>query len=314
MSEEKLTLVAPGALGTCWYGKYHYMEPFVGCAHDCIYCYAKFRSPVTDKLNELKANFSKPVPIMEPEKLLKEIKKAANSGEISILKLSRYTDIFNPEFVKNGLSYEILKVLAESKVNRIIITTKGAPDQKIIDLMIANKAKFSYNVVVKPAAKIKMEGEIATVAQRLAAAEQLNKAGVLTTIHMDPLIPGYEDDREAVLKLLKTLKSHGINRVMFSYLLVNGPMIERMKKLLGEEFTAKLLEHYDQRSVKVLPKNDETFYLSMKSDLKVKSAEMIASLLTEQGFDFVLCSLKCGKGEVQVNTKVCNLCDGKFYA
>ena len=31
-------------------------NPVTGCKHGCPYCYARFRSPVTDKLAELKTD------------------------------------------------------------------------------------------------------------------------------------------------------------------------------------------------------------------------------------------------------------------
>ena len=52
MAEESLELFSPGCLGTCWYGKYHYVEPWAGCSHGCQYCYARLRTPVIDKLRD----------------------------------------------------------------------------------------------------------------------------------------------------------------------------------------------------------------------------------------------------------------------
>ncbi|KKU12116.1 MAG: hypothetical protein UX17_C0056G0002 [Parcubacteria group bacterium GW2011_GWC2_45_7] len=149
---ETLELFVPGCIGTCWYGKYHYMEPWAGCAHDCPYCYARFRSPVKNSVKNLGASFNGPRPLFPEAELLDRIEKEANSGKINILKLCRFTDMFTPEFVENGLAFKVLSVLVKSKVKRIIITTKGLPDAKLLGLIAANPEKFSYNAAVRPSA------------------------------------------------------------------------------------------------------------------------------------------------------------------
>lgn len=308
---ETITLVAPGCLGTCWHGKYHYIEPYCGCAHDCVYCYAKSRPSVTAKLAELKTEFQNPVPMLPESELLNRIKDAACSGDLKIVKLSRFTDIFSPPFDTNGLAFKILETLAASKVGRIIITTKGAPSPETIALISANKEKFSYNVVAKPDCGLKFEKNVPPLEQRLKAAGQLCASGVKTTIHFDPLVPGFEDRPEMLNPLLDRLAAHGLKRVMFSYLLLNAKILAAMRTELGDAFAERLVSEFDSKEIQMLPNQEDTFYASMKPALKDKSVRTIAALLEKKGFDFVLCSLKSGRNAAACGSK---LCDGSFYA
>ena len=308
-----MELFAPGCLGTCWYGKYHYMEPYIGCGFNCLYCYARFREQVSAEVQARASRFDRPVTVLPLAKLLSEIKKTADSGAVETVKLSRFTDIFSPPFDKDGTAVEILRVLAQSKVKRIIITTKGLPSREAVELMAQYPAKFSYNAAAKPRGEYRLEQCPENVRERLEAAAEVQKSGVLTTIHMDPLLVGVEDTEELLAPFFDGLAALGLKRVMFSYLLVNSQIAELINKTLTPAQAKTLLERYDGELAKVLPRQDDTAYLNLKPELKAESVKRVARLLTERGFDFVLCSLKSGK-ESDAKHAGCPLCDGKFYA
>lgn len=312
---EKIALFTPGCLGTCWYGKYHYLEPWAGCEHDCDYCYARYRSAVTAKLGELGTCFDKPLPLTNPGALLEDIRARLAQGDIKILKLSRYTDLFTPRHVASGLAARILDVLAKSPIDRAIITTKGLPDAACIEAMGAHKAKFSYNPVFKPAAPVTLEQHIAPLADRLRAATRIQSLGVRVTVHIDPIVPGIEDDETAVRELLNTLMANGLRRVMFSTLLLTEPMVEDMRKRIGSEYTERILSHFAvEASRQLLPKQGETTYIELKPEAKQRIVDLYSRLLRELGFDFVLCGLKSASKGLRVDRATCPVCDGTFYA
>ena len=311
---EELKLFKPGCIGTCWYGKYHYLEPWAGCGHDCLYCYARFRGEVKNSLAKLKTGFNAPKPLFKESRLIEEIGKEAASGRIKILKLCRYTDIFTPSFAAGGLSHEIISSLVSSKVDRIIITTKGIPASNTLELIKKNKDKFSYNIIAKPGFKPALEKSVCSIEERLQAAAFLAGAGVLTTVHMDPLIPGCEDREEAVAAHLKKLKKYRLKRVMFSYLLLNAPAFSLMKSCAGDEFAAELASYYDDKVFEILPGQEETRYSLCRPEFRQKSIDMISRHLSAMGFEFVLCSLKNLKGPVKIDRGLCKICDGNFYA
>lgn len=309
--KEKLTLFAKGCIGSCWHGSYHYLEPWAGCGHDCAYCYARSRSAVRKELVRLETPFEVPRPLFEESELASRIKTETGKGGISTLKLSRYTDIFTPAFVSSGLSGEIIKILAGSRVKRIIITTKGVPDKKTLELIKSCPGRFSYNVVAKPEGGAFLEEKVPPPEPRLEAASYLSKAGVLTTVHMDPLLPGFDDAEDAVAAHLKRLEKKGLKRVMFSYLLLNGSTLASIKERAGESFSARLASVYKDIPGRVISGQGETDYSSCRAGLLKKSAEIISKLLSEGGFEFAVCSLK--SAAAAGGDKKC-LCDGKFYA
>lgn len=319
--EEKVTLLAPGSLGTCWYGKYHYLEPWVGCQHNCPYCYARSRVAVNNTLNYLQAKFDDPALLYPADELLRRIYEEANSGQINILKLSRYTDIFTPKFVEDGLSLEILKILATSPVKRIIITTKGLPSDEIIDLLGRYRQKFSYNAAFSPSVMLKKNPlanfvkNLKPWPKRLQAAQEICQSGCLTTIHLDPFIAQIDDSDAALGPFLDQLEQHNLKRVMWSYLLLSPGIMEAINQALGPAELEKILSRYNfDASRKILPGQDDTVSFAQKDEVALASVDKVATALMERQFQFVLCSLKSIRGLNLQKYPRQMLCDGKFYA
>ncbi|MCX5795204.1 MAG: hypothetical protein NTY77_06915 [Elusimicrobia bacterium] len=315
MAAEPLRLVEKGSLGTCWYGKYHYVEPWAGCSHGCAYCYARLRTPVTGKLRELGTVFEDPRPLWPADELPRRIAAEVLSQDVRVVKLCRYTDIMNPAFVRSGLTWEILDALARSPVERIIVTTKGLPDERLLALMREHKAKFSYNAAARPAADSALEPHLPPLADRLAAAAALRSAGVQTTIHLDPLVAGIDDEAAKLRPFLDDLRRRGLLRVMFSYLLLSDPILARLRDQLPPRLLDRIVAAYDlTRLDRYLPRDEETAYYSTRPELKHASVDKVAGALRELGFEFVLCSLKSTPGPERGEYRDAKPCDGTFYA
>ncbi|MCE1245233.1 MAG: hypothetical protein LWY06_01170 [Firmicutes bacterium] len=312
---ETLTLISPGCLGTCWYGNYHYLEPWAGCEHACVYCYACCRSVVNDKLEQMETSYTKPKPLFEENELLANIASELRDNKVKTLKLCRFTDILTPSFKKSGLTYKILKTICESDVERIIITTKGKPDEDILSLIREYPQKFSFNVAAKPDSGVRFEPYSTPLNKRLDGAVKAQEAGARVTIHMDPLITGFEDTEEVMVPFLEDLKKRGLNRVMFSYLLLSDDIIANMRKSIEEPVMEKVLSSYiTDDSKQCLPTQAETTYFFPSPEARTRSVSTISGLLNKMGFDFVLCSIKNDPGTINIEEKTCPSCDGSFYA
>lgn len=313
----KTHFFVPGCLGTCWYGNYHYLEPFTGCQHDCVYCYAKGRSDVTTRLADLHCPFTDPQIGMPRQEALAAMKKEIEADpKIHTIKLSRYTDIFCKKFVDDGYSLDVLTLLAtHPQIKRIIITTKGVPNDAIMDLIRKYPAKFSYSAAIKPQAAICMETNVPPREERIRRAAQAQQAGALVTVHMDPLIAGVEDTEEVLRPFLASLKEAGLKRVMFSYLLYDYTIAKNIVEKFGQDFFSKLKENYLHDDRQLLPNQTETAYYALKHEVKLESIKRVAALLKEYGFDFVVCGLKSSDKDDIVSVKsFCPVCNGKFYA
>lgn len=316
-----IELFSPGSLGTCWYGRYHYLEPWAGCGHACPYCYARSREAVRTSLVALDTTFERPALLMERGALLARIAEEANSGRIDTLKLCRYTDLFTPDLVAEGLPFEILEILVASRVRRLILTTKGVPDARTVRLMEERREKFSYNAAARPSAMLPesplagFDAGLAPLEERLEAAARLNRAGVQTTVHMDPFVAGVDDRDDALLPFLETLRRHGLDRVMFSYLLFSSRALDDIAAAVPAVALEEIKAGYDFSTTRqVLPRQEDTDSHALRNDVLKESVEKVATALQEGDFQFVLCSLKSVKGLDARKFPRAMLCDGKFYA
>lgn len=314
LAEEIIDLITPGFLGSCWYGKYHYLEPWVGCEHNCTYCYTRSRKVVHNTLNNYKTTFENPVLLHAKDELLALIEKSIKQHQVKILKLCRYTDIFTPCFVTNGLAYEVLKTICESDVERIIITTKGIPNDPIISLMEEYKNKFSYNVVVKPECEDALDPNLPERQKRLELFKKVKQIGVASTIHMDPLAFSVLHKQKQWQEFIAELKDYDVDRVMFSYLFLDAVIIQYLRDALPGESLSKLLSMFDIGAGYHLPDYVDQPLIYMNSDLRKQHAMMLAKLLDSNDIDYVLCSLKSAQDNFSVSSRSCNLCDGTFYA
>ncbi len=313
-SESGIDLLTPGCLGTCWYGNYHYLEPWVGCEHDCDYCYARFRSNVAAAVAERKTTFERPALQMPLDEMCRRLSEDLARLQVKILKISRFTDFFSASTVERGWSKAVLETLTASSVPRVIITTKGVPDEACLSIMAAHPERFSFNVVAKPISNLGFESLVPPLEARLQAARRMQEAGVLTTIHLDPLVPGFEDQSPALEQFADLLVAHGLKRAMFSLLLLNDAMIDMIRRRRGSETADRLIALYEDPSERpYLPGQDETVYRQPKAEVRSACVSRVSSVLTERDFAFVLCSLKSGRGSDGANDG-CPRCDGKFYA
>ncbi|HOT74815.1 MAG TPA: hypothetical protein PK467_03440, partial [Candidatus Wallbacteria bacterium] len=98
-------------------------------------------------------------------------------------------------------------------------------------------------------------------------------------------------------------------------LLLNEPIIASVQKTLDKAAMEKLLGDFNlSASRKFLPKQDETVLYSINDVLRKRYSEKLGEMLSMEGFDFVICSLKSNRGEADTRPSNCPACDGTFYA
>ena len=179
------------------------INPYRGCEHGCIYCYARPThaylglSPGLDFETKL---FFKP----DAAQLL-ERELAKRSYQPARIQLGANTDPYQPIERKLQITREILKVLARYK-HPVGITTKNALVTRDIDILAPmaaqNLAAVSMSVTSLDRKLARdMEPRASTPDRRIDAIRQLAAAGIPAMIGFAPIIPGLNDhELEAVLQ------------------------------------------------------------------------------------------------------------------
>lgn len=179
------------------------INPFQGCEHGCIYCYARPThayvglSPGIDFETKV---FAK---INAAELLEKELNSA--SYQPSLIALGANTDPYQPVERKLELTRAIVEILVRRRVP-FSITTKNALVTRDIDLLApaAERGLCRVNLslaTIDPATARIMDPRASSPESRLRAMEKMAKVGIPVSVFASPMIPSINDkELEAILK------------------------------------------------------------------------------------------------------------------
>lgn len=220
------------------------VNPYRGCEHGCIYCYARPShawlglSPGLDFERRL---FHKPDAAAQLRRAL-----AKPGYRPATLVLGANTDPYQPIERRLGSTRAILEVLLEAR-HPVAITTKSAlvlRDLALLrELAAADLVAVQISVTTLDAELARrLEPRAASPQRRLRAVEDLAQAGIPTGVLVSPLIPGLTDqDMEAVVA---AAAAAGAVRA--------GALLVRLPLELKDLFSDWLRTHYPQRADKVL--------------------------------------------------------------
>jgi DNA repair photolyase len=171
------------------------INPFLGCEHGCVYCYARPThaylglSPGLDFETKLSAKTN------AAALLRKEL--SSRSYEPKFIALGANTDPYQPIEKELQISRAVLEVLAEFN-HPVAITTKSSLVVRDLDILGPMAAKGLARVAMSIGttdAEIarKMEPRANTPARRFQAIEKLASAGVPTSVIVAPIVPALTD-------------------------------------------------------------------------------------------------------------------------
>jgi DNA repair photolyase len=171
------------------------INPYRGCEHGCIYCYARPSHSYLGYSSGLDFEteiFHKPD---APEILLREL--AAKNYKPMAITLGSNTDCYQPVERELKLTRRIIEILAAHD-HPLVIITKSALVARDIDLLapMAKKRLAKVNVsltTLDPDLARVMEPRAAAPYKRLATMKALSDAGIPVTVMTAPLIPGLND-------------------------------------------------------------------------------------------------------------------------
>lgn len=163
------------------------LNPYVGCRHGCVYCYARFMKRFTGH-RERWGEFVD-VKINAPELLLKEVKKK-KPGRVWV---SGVCDPYQPAEKRYALTRRCLEILAENSWP-FTVQTKSALVLRDLDIIKrAKEAEVGFTITTADEKMRELfEPGAPPIRERVEALGALNAAGVKTFVMIAPLLPGAE--------------------------------------------------------------------------------------------------------------------------
>jgi DNA repair photolyase len=171
------------------------INPYRGCSHGCIYCFAR---PTHEYLGfSAGLDFESKILVKQnaPDLLRKEL--SSSRWKPQVLAMSVATDCYQPVEKKLRLTRRCLKVIAEFR-NPVAVVTKNHLVTRDIDLL-SELARYDAAMVAISLTTLDddlrrvMEPRTSRPARRLAAIEALARAGIPVGVMIAPIIPGLTD-------------------------------------------------------------------------------------------------------------------------
>jgi DNA repair photolyase len=171
------------------------INPYRGCEHGCIYCYAR---PTHEYLG-FSAGLDFETKILVKEDAPRLLRKALSSSRWSpqVMAMSGVTDPYQSVEQRLMLTRKCLEVLLEFR-NPVVIITKNRLVTRDIDLLSelarhkAVSVCLSVTTLDERLSRI-MEPRASRPSRRLSAIETLAQAGVPVGVMVAPVIPGLTD-------------------------------------------------------------------------------------------------------------------------
>ena len=219
------------------------LNPYRGCEHGCIYCYAR---PYHEYLGfSVGLDFETKIIVKydAPELLRKTL--MSPKWEPQVIAMSGITDVYQPLERKLMITRGCLKVLAEFR-NPVGIITKNHLITRDIDYL---KELAEYNCVRTTISITSLDKNLTEIMEprtsrpnrRLKAIESLAKAGIPVGVNVAPIIPGLTDHECA--DILKSAREAGATHA--------GYTIVRLPYKVKDIFVDWLEQHFPDRKEKI---------------------------------------------------------------
>lgn len=243
------------------------VNPYRGCEHGCIYCYAR---PTHEYLGFSSGlDFETRILVKEDAPQLLRQELSSPKWTPQIVALSGVTDPYQPIERKLQITRRCLEVFAEFR-NPVIIVTKNHLVTRDIDIL---KELARYNAVgvcvsvtsLDPELTRVMEPRTSIPSRRLDAIRELSEAGVPAGVMVAPVVPAI-NDHEIPSILTETARAGA----RFA-----GYVVMRLPYGVKDLFEKWLEEHFPNRKKKVLNRildirggklNDPRFKSRMKGE------------------------------------------------
>jgi DNA repair photolyase len=253
------------------------VNPYRGCEHGCIYCYAR---PTHEYLGfSAGLDFETKILVKEdaPDLLRREL--GSSRWQPQVVALSGVTDPYQPVERRLRLTRRCLEVFADFR-NPVAIVTKNhlvARDVNVLAALARHQAAAVLVSVTTLDARLSriLEPRASQPAGRLGAIEGLTRAGVPAGVMVAPVIPGLTDHE--MPDILKAGAAAGARFAGFINL--------RLPLGVGPLFEDWLSRHFPDKKEKVLSRvrsmrggrlNDPRFGTRMRGEGQM--AEVLADL------------------------------------
>ncbi len=253
-------------------GMSYSLNPYQGCEHGCVYCYARNSHEYWGYSAGLE--FEKQILIKKNAHKLLEDHITRISWRPEPIVLSGNTDCYQPAERTFKLTRKCLEVFLKYR-HPVAIITKNALILRDLDLLksLARHHLVLVNLSITTLSeetRRMMEPRTASVSRRLKTIKSLSDNGIPVRVMLAPIIPGINSHE--ILKTAKLVSEHGALDISHTIVRLNGAVGEIFADWVHKTFPDKAAKILNQiKSCHNNSLNDSRFGLRMKGEGPIAS-------------------------------------------
>jgi DNA repair photolyase len=258
-------------------GMFYSMNPYAGCEHGCIYCYARNVHEYWGYSAGL--DFERKIIVKKNAAQLLRKFLMNPSWECVPLGMSGNTDCYQPAEQKYKLTRSMLEVCNEFNQPVGMITKNGGMlrDKDLLKEM-ARKKLISILVSItsfNEDLRRTMEPRTATAAQRLRVIRELSEIGVRMGVMMGPMIPGLNEHE--MQRIMKEAKENGASFTAYTFIRLNGAV-----KFLFHDWLYKNFPNRADKVWHLIESSHDGKVNDSRWGLRMRGEGSIAQMVAEQ--------------------------------
>jgi len=245
------------------------LQPYTGCSHRCLYCYAT--AYIRVRRSVPKSDFLR--------RLARDLLRADPRVPIS---MSNSSDPYPPEEQRYMLTRRALEMMIPRGF-RVLIVTKGALVARDADILSRGNAAVTITITtLDEGLARRLEPGAPPPGSRLRAIEELVEAGVPVGVRLDPVIPFLNDDPKEIEELIDTIASIGVKFVVTSTYKARPDNLKRMKEGFPE-----LAERFD-RLYRIEGERIHGYWY-LRRELREKLLRPVIDVARKRGLEYATC-------------------------
>ncbi|TNE57952.1 MAG: PA0069 family radical SAM protein [Bacteroidetes bacterium] len=253
------------------------MNPYQGCEHGCIYCYARNTHPYWGFSAGL--DFERKILVKQNAAVLLEQELKKKSWKAAPVMFAGNTDIYQPAERKFGITRACLEVFWKYR-HPVGLITKNSLVLRDLDLLKQLASENLVHVAISlttldEVLRQFLEPRTATVAQRLKTIETLSAHGIPVFAMLAPVIPGLNDHE--LFSLARAAADRGASNIGYTMVRLNGDV-----GLIFEDWLRKTMP---ERADKILNKIRDAHGGQLndhRSGVRMRGEGKIAEIIRDQ--------------------------------
>ena len=253
------------------------MNPYAGCEHGCIYCYARNVHEYWNYSAGL--DFEQKILVKKNAPLLLRKFLLHPKWDATPIMLSGNTDCYQPAEQTYRLTRSLLEVCNEFN-QPVGILTKNSCILKDKDLLQEMAKKNIVSAMVSITSfnedlRRIMEPRTTTAVQKLKVINELSSAGVRMGIMMGPMIPGLNEHE--MQRIMKAAADNGATFTAYTFIRLNGAV-----KLLFHDWLFKYLPNHAEKVWSLIEQSHSGKVNDSRWGFRMRGEGILAEMVAQQ--------------------------------